>query len=317
MKNKYSIAGLMSILLLISGLLPAYASAAETVVVTKTYELTEAADYIEFTLDGYDGAFTSTMTMPNGRVAKMTKSTKIEDKEKPFWVNAYSVESAPKGTYTFKINAPKAAYYNLRVNIPLFKDIPNHWAQAAINAFVEKGIVAGYGDGRFGPDDSVTGEALVKMAVLTLTEDMPNGKRQWTKAFRWKVKDEAVSKEMGFQEFVFTAQKGEPWSKPYLAAAATIKMTANWQDKQLAGPFKRKDVALLLANVITMVQPADPKASTYQDTKNLPENYRKAIDLVSSFSIFSGYPDGSFKPESTVTRAEAVAVLSRLNDFMK
>ncbi|CAM4046522.1 S-layer homology domain-containing protein [Paenibacillus alkaliterrae] len=313
---KKSICTLVAVLMIVMTASVVSAMEAPSTVI-KNYELTEEEEFVEFILEGYDGAYTSSMTMPNGRVITMTKSTKINDSTKPYWTNAYSVKSAPKGKYTFKINAPKQAYYNLKVNVPLFSDIPNHWAQNSINTFVEKGIISGYGDGRFGPNDLVTGEALIKMAVLGLTEEQPNGKRQWMKTFRWKVANEEKSRELGFLEYSFIADKSVPWAKPYLTAAGDLGITTNWKDEGFAIPFKRKDVALLVANVMNMVKVSSLKPSMFQDTKSLPDQYQEAIDLVSNYSVFSGYPDGTFKPENQVSRAEAVIVLSRLIEFLK
>jgi hypothetical protein len=291
-------------------------AAAEEVVITKTYELREDAAYISFELVGDDGSFASIMTMPNGKAIGSAKSTKKTDATgKASWSNAYAVKSAPKGKYVFTIQAPKMSYYNLLIDLPLFSDTSNHWARAAIDAFVEKGIVSGYGNGLFGPNDPVTGEAILKMLVLSLTEEMPNGQRQWLKTFRWRVTDQELSKELGFSEYRFTSVGSEHWAKPYIAAANDLGIVASWKDSDFTGPFKRKDVALLVANVIRMVNEED-KSSSFTDVQQLSMDDQKAIGLVSNYSIFNGYPDRSFKPENQVTRAEAVSVLSRLADFL-
>lgn len=294
------------------------ASAAEKVVITKTYELLEEAAYISYVLEGYDGSFTSSMTLPDGKVVSSVISTKKTDSAGiEYWTNAYSVKSAPKGKYVFTIHVPKQAYYNLRIDLPIFSDVPSHWARAAIEAFVEKGIVSGYGNGRFGPNDAVTGEAFVKMAVLSLTEELPTGKRQWLKSFRWRVTDQVVSKELSFLEYSFGAGDGaEHWSQPYIAAANDLGVLSNWTVKDFTVPFKRKDVALLAANIMRMVK-AEDKFSSFTDVKQLSVENQNAIGLVSNYSIFSGYPDGTFKPDIPVTRAEAVTILTRLTEFLK
>ncbi|MGO4369642.1 S-layer homology domain-containing protein [Paenibacillus sp. MCAF20] len=293
-------------------------AAEEKVVITKTYELLENAAYISFELEGYDGSFSSSMAMPNGKVINSAKSTKkLDSTGTVYWTNAYTVKSALKGSYVFTIHAPKRSYYNLLIDLPLFSDTPNHWARAAIDAFVEKGIASGYGNGRFGPNDAVTGEAMVKMLVLSLTEEMPNGKRQWLKTFRWRVVDQEVSKELSFMEFNFASVgEAEHWSDPYKMAANVLGVITNRTHQDLALPFKRKDAALLAANVIRMVK-AEEGTSSFTDLKQLSVDYQNAIGLVSNYSIFNGYPDRTFKPENPVTRAEAVAILTRLIEFLK
>jgi pectate lyase len=49
-----------------------------------------------------------------------------------------------------------------------FDDTAGHWSAGNIAAGVEAGIINGYGDGNFGPDDTVTYEQAVKMIVASL-----------------------------------------------------------------------------------------------------------------------------------------------------
>jgi len=53
--------------------------------------------------------------------------------------------------------------------ITKFDDVPStHWASGYINIVSNLGIVNGYGDGNFGPEDNVTYEQAVKMCVVAL-----------------------------------------------------------------------------------------------------------------------------------------------------
>ncbi|MDQ6421198.1 S-layer homology domain-containing protein [Paenibacillus sp. LHD-117] len=292
------------------------AASSNNVKISKSYELTDKVDFVEFTIEGYDGAFTSTLTLPNGRVVQANHSNQINDPEGVYWTNDYAVESPPAGTYTFTILAPVHAYYNLVVDIPLFSDIAGHWAKADIATFVNNGIVNGYGNGKFGPNDFVTGEALVKMIVLALTEEQPHGNRQWARLFRWKVWNEDLALEMGLQEYNFAQAVGNDWRTAYLAAADDLGILSNWDVTQLKKPFARKDVALMIANVMNLVNEKAPAPKAYTDTGGLPKEIQNAISRVSGSAIFAGYPDGSFQPNKVVTRAEAVKVLARLTAYL-
>ncbi|MDQ6422584.1 S-layer homology domain-containing protein [Paenibacillus sp. LHD-117] len=312
------ILSLMIAICLITSLIPIAATAKEEVKITKTFELTNAVDYISFTLEGFDGEFASVMTIPGGNKISSSKSNKIVNGDKTYWSNNYILKPAPKGKYVFEITAPKSSYYNLVVDIPLFSDIATHWAKDAITDYVRKGVINGYGNGRFGPDDDVTGQALIKMAVLALTEELPNGMSQWKKEFRWKVANEDISTEMGWQEYKFVANPGEHWSQPYTAAANDVGISTNWSESQLSKSFKRKDVALLVANIMSLVNSKEtPNPTAYNDLAALNAEYKKAIGLVSSSAIFNGYPDGYFRPEAVVTRAETVKILSRLDGYLQ
>ena len=51
----------------------------------------------------------------------------------------------------------------------IFDDVSSkHWANAAIGTCYDLGIINGYGDGNFGPEDGVTYEQAVKMLVVAL-----------------------------------------------------------------------------------------------------------------------------------------------------
>ena len=70
---------------------------------------------------------------------------------------------APAGTLT-RAQGAKMITYMLDAEdvavagVASFKDVPaSHWAAGPIAFCVEAGIVEGYGDGTFGPDDTLTG----------------------------------------------------------------------------------------------------------------------------------------------------------------
>lgn len=50
-----------------------------------------------------------------------------------------------------------------------FSDVPNsNWAAGYISKAARLGIVSGYGDGKFGPEDSVTQQQIIKMIVCAM-----------------------------------------------------------------------------------------------------------------------------------------------------
>lgn len=283
-------------------------------IVNKSYELQESVKQIQFTLEGKK-SFSSRIILPDGKIIENKKSTEIKDKDGSYWVSSYSLTPAAKGTYRFEIITKEIMYFNLKVEIPLFSDIANHWAKDAISEFVKKGVVNGKSKGVFAPDAKVTGEELTKMLVMALSDENDQGNRQWARAFRWKVLDEEIKRSMGLAEYQFITKSGEHWSTPYIAAAKDLNVM-KWSDPALKSSFKRKDVALLLYNIMQLTTDQEISVKTYNDTSKLSNDYQKAIALVSQFSIFNGYKDGTFRPDQDVTRAEAVIVLKRLIQYL-
>lgn len=60
---------------------------------------------------------------------------------------------------------------NLTVS-SVFSDVPTtHWANKYVSKAAELGIVGGYGNGKFGPEDTVTFEQVVTMLIRAMNMD--------------------------------------------------------------------------------------------------------------------------------------------------
>jgi hypothetical protein len=296
-----------------NGIRKASAEVAETVQIVKEYEMTNKVDYVEFMIEGSQGEFVVTVQLPDGhRVGNLKgKRTTLDSQEN--WRVIWGMEKAASGIYTFTITAPQSGYYNLSVDIPLFRDMAGHWGREEVSDYVRRGIVSGYADGTFRPDSAVTGEELAKLLVMTLTDEQPNGKRQWRREFRWRMTNEERASLLGQQEYDLDAAHGVVWSKPYVAAIDDLGVRMLGSLKE---PMSRQDVALMIAGVMRLIDDKRPKEYTYKDTSSLSRESQDAISLASHFAIFGGYPDGTFQPARAVTRAEAVKVLSRLESYL-
>ena len=72
-------------------------------------------------------------------------------------------------------------------------------------------------------------------------------------------------------------------------------------------PITRGEVAQMIFN-LSSNRSLGGGAMSFGDTTG--SSYKEAIDFVSSHRIMIGYPDGSFKPNATITRAEMAVVLN-------
>ncbi|PZD95272.1 hypothetical protein DNH61_12010 [Paenibacillus sambharensis] len=80
-----------------------------------------------------------------------------------------------------------------------------------------------------------------------------------------------------------------------------VPITWEWKDGVLQATLKRKG-----NSIYTVVQ--NNSSFDDLDTKN---PYKDSIVALANRMVISGYPDGSFKPETVVTRAEFAAMLNR------
>ena len=128
-----------------------------------------------------------------------------------------------------KIVCEALGYYGMGSDKTPFDDVePKHWAAGYINTAASLGIINGYGNGKFGPEDTVTYEQAVKMVVCAL----------------------------GYE--AMAADRGG-WPTGYTSVAANIGLTKNMSSSV------RGDIAVLIYNALTT--PVMEQTSYGSDTR--------------------------------------------------
>ena len=189
-----------------------------------------------------------------------------------------------------------------------FSDIQGHWAQEQIEAAVRSCWVNGYPDGTFRPDATVTRAEFVKM-LLDAEDIYPNS---W--ATQW------LKKQNTSNQGPLNDMKNHWLTKAELtdAALATGIVVADDYYKHNFQPgqaIARYEIALMADRALGLVYPA-----THQENSNLAFTDKSSIQdwmlgyvkEATNLGILKGYPDGSFGPKKTATRAEAVVIVSRV-----
>lgn len=76
--------------------------------------------------------------------------------------------------------------------------------------------------------------------------------------------------------------------------------------------MKNLKKVLALVTVVAVLLTCVPAvlASDYSDVSD-NASYAEAVEMLSALGIFTGYEDGTFKPDNNITRAEAAAVITR------
>lgn len=83
----------------------------------------------------------------------------------------------------------------------IFSDLPrNHWAYPSVEHALSKNIIVGMGDGTFHPDDVVTEEQFVKIALLTLRDGKPinSMSHHWSDNYYQNMKKMGMSTLAGY-----------------------------------------------------------------------------------------------------------------------
>lgn len=178
-----------------------------------------------------------------------------------------------------------------------FSDMAGHWAAALVGQATAAGYVAGYPDGTFRPNAPVTRAESVKLLVAAgqLGHNLPY----------------PVS-------FSDVPERHWVLSQGYLNTAAYWNLVS-----EADGSFRPDQYATRL-DLLTMLlrllgapydhPPAPTAALPFTDS--IPESGRAFVKAGLDLGLVSGYPDGTFRPNGTVTRAEAIALIQRTLQVM-
>lgn len=188
-----------------------------------------------------------------------------------------------------------------------FSDVPNGlWSASAIQAAADQGIVAGFPDGTFHPNDDVTN---VQFSVMLYHAFYPSATGEETGFTDWYMPAmEALSSENVYKDVSFTQKNG---SFDWDAARAN---TGN--------PMSRYDMAQLLANIIAQqgktVTDEEKTAAqaAISDWSGIPAGYRDAVAACYAAKMIGGMPDGSFSGNNVMDRAQACVVIGNLSSYL-
>ncbi len=216
-----------------------------------------------------------------------------------------------------KLTAVLAAITVLAMSITSFAasfaDVPSSkysWAVDAIQSMADDGIIKGYEDGSFRPENTVTKlESLVLIArILGSTKDE---------------NATLVEKSHEAYEEVFSTYPinyGEE-EVAYLLTKGVI--TEDELEDYIGGEnastgLMRYEVAILLTKALgaeAQVKENMISFLDYADTSDIPSHAKKYVEYVTDQEIMKGMGDNLFSPLTKVTRAQAAVVLKKVQDL--
>lgn len=156
-----------------------------------------------------------------------------------------------------------------------FSDVPeDSWFYTDVMTLAESGVIGGYPDGTYRPTKKVTtGEAL-KMILLAAGYPEP---------------EPAASH----------------WARGYLNFAIEQGFLTRYEDiSDLDVNMTRGLVAKLAANALGLSDPGT--YGTFTDTDS------PYVEALCAAGIVGGYPDGTYRPGASISRAEIAAIVNRI-----
>ena len=167
-------------------------------------------------------------------------------------------------------------------------DIAGHWAESVITQWQSKGLIQGYEDGSFKPNNTIT-----RAEFVTLMNN---------------------AKGFGSEGSInFSDVKNGSWFYSAVARAVAAGYVKGYSD----GSFKpgntitRAEAAVMIANAARL-SANEAGAYRFTDVGSIPAWARGSVGAVVAAGYMTGYPDGSFYANASISRAEAVSSLNRM-----
>lgn len=180
--------------------------------------------------------------------------------------------------------APSASAYR----ISDFADMPaNHWAYTYVRTCARAGIIQGVSGNAFAPESTLTAEQFITLTGRACFEDQVRA----------------------------ATNKDDTWSSAYIRVAGELGLLDNVEIRNVTGPIRRCDMAMLLFNVCTLLQdkngPGIPFGEQVPTGYDMAK-YMQAISFCYGAGLLSGSDDGYFHGDGYLTRAQAAKVIALL-----
>ncbi|MFZ5778009.1 MAG: S-layer homology domain-containing protein [Bacillota bacterium] len=185
-----------------------------------------------------------------------------------------------------------------RVAQGYLSDLTGHWAATLVSALEARGVVGGDPQGQFAPEGALTRAQMAKLFAVGLgyeaeaKELQPHASRykdlpiwHWGRGYAEVISELGLADGFPGGEF----RPDEPVTRAQLAVFAV----------RYAGLTERARLARL-------------EPTPYKDDAEVPEWARGAVFVTRAEGIMTGGPDGYFRPNQPITRAEGAATVFRL-----
>ncbi|WP_136605605.1 S-layer homology domain-containing protein [Paenibacillus dokdonensis] len=174
-----------------------------------------------------------------------------------------------------------------------FTDIAGHWAESDIYRAAAKGIVSGYPNEAFKPNDPVTRAEFTVMVVGAL-----------------KLKGHGTSLTFADQN-----QIGK-WAKQAISQAVQSGIVNGYTDGRFCSNdhITRSEMAVMIARALKLQSNAHDASTGFADDESIPQWAKDAIEAIHALGIVDGRGQNRFVPNETATRVEATIMLLRMLD---
>lgn len=175
-----------------------------------------------------------------------------------------------------------------------FKDLPaDHWASAFIAPLSASGVVVGFKDGTFKPDEAITRSQFASYVAKTTTQPV---KREF----------------LVFKDVAKGSAQGSMIEKAVITGFMNGYADGEFRPQQL---ITRSEALISAATGLDLPIPADPEQvlSLYEDRDKVPQWARAKIAAATQAGLVANYPNvAQLRPDQPATRADVATLFYQI-----
>lgn len=183
-----------------------------------------------------------------------------------------------------------------------FKDIkPTDWHAETVTSLTKLGIISGYPDGTFRPNDLIKRSEFIKLLITSIGYNIEPGTGYWAEPYINK----AIELELLIKRDLDEVQ----WW--------VSQIKKNYYEEYIT----REQMAALISRAALKTKEVHPNNNIHQylipiieDYHTISDYHRQGVLDAYSLGLMGGYEDGTFRPKNNATRAEASTVIMRYLD---
>ena len=175
------------------------------------------------------------------------------------------------------------------VSAASFNDVRGHWAEGYIIDVVNRGIVRGYTDGSFRPNDAVTRAEFVSMINNTL------GNRAMGNVY--------------FSDVSYNSWYYNEVRKAVAAAYVSINDNGSFRPND---KITREEAAVIISRIVPTYG-VKGALRGYKDANSVSDWAKQAIEKVTGKGYLGAYDDGKLHPKDSLTRAQTAKIICSIS----
>ena len=174
--------------------------------------------------------------------------------------------------------------------VGVFTDTKGHWSENIVKEASQRGIVGGYPEGDFKPDNLMKREEFFKL-ITNVLNSLPDTSKT-----------------------VLNFKDVDPieWYVPTIKIVVAAGVSKGYDDGTIGvgQMISRQEAAKLVAGIIPdQTQSTDKTVATVKDSKQIADWAYQSVDKMFKKGYMQGDNDGNFRPTAALTRAEAATLL--------